>query len=322
MDKFSAEEVRRYTFRVLERVTDKFSEEQKLSEGVFGAVFRGILRGGKEIAVKRLINQSARLPDEGQFESEVTTLQRMQHENVTKLEGYCYETTELAANSDTDGEACHVVTERLLCYELPKGRRLDTLLPFGSTCSEQGTEGHMAPEYLESGMITTKSDIFSLGVLIVEIVTGEKCGGNGSDHSGRSFVENAQQTTTWHPSLEEHFVPEVKGLINMGLWCVKEKPEDRPTIDQIIHLLLETEAQRPATTRRLSMRRLDYGATRRSSLADVSRQNPAEISGSGVRPAQRAANRGRNDSGPKPRPDRPAMRNRIGVHFSPKIIQR
>ena len=34
--------------------------------------------------------------------------------------------------------------------------------------------GYMAPEYINRGLITTKSDIFSLGVIIIEIVTGHR----------------------------------------------------------------------------------------------------------------------------------------------------
>ena len=50
----------------------------------------------------------------------------------------------------------------------------------------------MTPEYVNSGIITTESDIFSLGVLIVEIVTGEKCDSNRTDHSSRSFVQKVR----------------------------------------------------------------------------------------------------------------------------------
>uniref|UniRef100_A0A8R7TPN7 Protein kinase domain-containing protein n=1 Tax=Triticum urartu TaxID=4572 RepID=A0A8R7TPN7_TRIUA len=42
------------------------------------------------------------------------------------------------------------------------------------TSSRDGTLGYMAPEFLHSGAITRKSDIFSLGVIILEIITGRR----------------------------------------------------------------------------------------------------------------------------------------------------
>lgn len=46
--------------------------------------------------------------------------------------------------------------------------------------------GYMAPEYINRGLITTKSDIFSLGVLIIEIVTGHR---DYPEETGISFQE-------------------------------------------------------------------------------------------------------------------------------------
>jgi serine/threonine protein kinase len=47
----------------------------------------------------------------------------------------------------------------------------------------------MAPEYLQRGIITTKSDIFSLGVIIIEIMTGHKNYPFGTGTSCHEFVE-------------------------------------------------------------------------------------------------------------------------------------
>ena len=54
------------------------------------------------------------------------------------------------------------------------------------------SRGYMAPEYLYRGEISTRSDIYSLGVLIIEITTGQKNSSNDKDMSARSFVDQAR----------------------------------------------------------------------------------------------------------------------------------
>jgi disease resistance protein RPM1 len=50
----------------------------------------------------------------------------------------------------------------------------------------------MAPEYLYRGEISTRSDIYSLGVVIMEITTGEKNFSGKKDMSARDFVDKAR----------------------------------------------------------------------------------------------------------------------------------
>jgi len=50
----------------------------------------------------------------------------------------------------------------------------------------------MAPEYLYRGEISTRSDIYSLGVLIIEITTGQKNSLDDKDMCARSFVDQAR----------------------------------------------------------------------------------------------------------------------------------
>ncbi|EEE50946.1 hypothetical protein OsJ_31493 [Oryza sativa Japonica Group] len=65
------------------------------------------------------------------------------------------------------------------------------------TGSREGTLGYMAPEYLANGLISTKSDIFSLGVIIIEVITGHRnypriCTRESFQH----FIEDALQMFT------------------------------------------------------------------------------------------------------------------------------
>ncbi|KAH0883638.1 hypothetical protein HID58_059734 [Brassica napus] len=69
--------------------TDEFSAENKLGQGGFGSVYKGILPSGQKIAVKRLAGGSGQ--GDLEFKNEVLLLTRLQHRNLVKLLGFCNE---------------------------------------------------------------------------------------------------------------------------------------------------------------------------------------------------------------------------------------
>ncbi|XP_040362054.1 G-type lectin S-receptor-like serine/threonine-protein kinase RKS1 isoform X2 [Rosa chinensis] len=72
--------------------TNNFSIENKLGEGGFGSVYKGILYDGKEIAVKRLSKFSGQGVEE--FKNEVLLIAKLQHRNLVKILGCCFEDEE------------------------------------------------------------------------------------------------------------------------------------------------------------------------------------------------------------------------------------
>ncbi|RLN27808.1 putative receptor-like protein kinase [Panicum miliaceum] len=101
-----------YDLGTLRAATDNFSEENKLGEGGFGPVYKGTLRNGQYIAVKRLSATS----QQGQVEmkNEVVLVAKLQHRNLVRLLGCCIEEH-----------------ERLLVYEFLTNNSLDKIL-FGT----------------------------------------------------------------------------------------------------------------------------------------------------------------------------------------------
>ncbi|KAK9218934.1 hypothetical protein WN943_007573 [Citrus x changshan-huyou] len=97
--------------------TNHFSHENKLGEGGFGPVYKGILADGKEIAVKRLSRSSGQGLQE--FKNEVTLIAKLQHKNLVRLLGCCLDGNEL-----------------LLIYEYMPNKSLDLFL-FDSTKGAQ-----------------------------------------------------------------------------------------------------------------------------------------------------------------------------------------
>ncbi|KAF5781008.1 putative protein kinase RLK-Pelle-DLSV family [Helianthus annuus] len=89
--------------------TNNFSMDNKLGEGGFGPVYKGVLEDGKEIAVKRLAKTSTQGLHE--FKNEVILISKLQHRNLVKLLGCCI------------GGA-----EKMLIYEYMPNKSLDSFI--------------------------------------------------------------------------------------------------------------------------------------------------------------------------------------------------
>ncbi|CDO99670.1 unnamed protein product [Coffea canephora] len=74
-------------FNRIKIATDNFSEANKLGEGGFGAVYKGRLEDGQQIAVKRLSRHSGQGMEE--FKNEVVLISKLQHRNLVRLLGCC-----------------------------------------------------------------------------------------------------------------------------------------------------------------------------------------------------------------------------------------
>ncbi|KAK4851108.1 hypothetical protein QYF36_012489 [Acer negundo] len=95
-----------YAWNTISDATNNFSDENKLGEGGFGPVYKGILIEGQEIAVKRLSKCSGQGMEE--FKNEVILIAKLQHRNLVKLLGCCAERD-----------------ERMLIYEYMPNKSLD-----------------------------------------------------------------------------------------------------------------------------------------------------------------------------------------------------
>ncbi|CAN6217272.1 unnamed protein product, partial [Urochloa humidicola] len=92
-----------------------------------------------------------------------------------------------------------------------------------------GSLGYLAPEYFFSGQITYKSDIYSLGVLITEVVTGKKgyCTTEKVLESWRKRLETSQEQIPVQ-------LDQVRTCAEIGIKCRDTNPENRPMIHSII----------------------------------------------------------------------------------------
>ncbi|CAI0468097.1 unnamed protein product, partial [Linum tenue] len=116
----------------------------------------------------------------------------------------------------------------------------------GTTRRVVGTYGYMAPEYLMHGNFSIKSDVFSFGVLVLEIVSGKRnrlVRGGSSEEDLLTYAwkswRNAMYSNLIDPSLENGDVSgvEMTRCIHIGLLCVQRNADDRPTMATVAQML-------------------------------------------------------------------------------------
>lgn len=109
-----------------------------------------------------------------------------------------------------------------------------------------GTRGYLPPEYIEGEIISIKSDIYSLGVVIIKIMTGPEGYFRSAEISSQEFVMNVHEK--WRKRLQEtseyeleSYSEQVKRCIEIALSCLEADRRKRPSIGDIIRKLNETE---------------------------------------------------------------------------------
>ncbi|KAF7127660.1 hypothetical protein RHSIM_Rhsim11G0082700 [Rhododendron simsii] len=106
--------------------------------------------------------------------------------------------------------------------------------------------GYMAPEYAIDGLFSTKSDIFSFGVIVLEIMSGKR--NRKFHHADHDLNLLGHAWKLWmdgkafeliDPVMEGSFpMSKVLRCIQIGLLCVQKCPEDRPTMSSVVIMLV------------------------------------------------------------------------------------
>ncbi|CDP13194.1 unnamed protein product [Coffea canephora] len=299
-----------FKYSTLEKATGSFDEANKLGQGGFGTVYKGVLPDGREIAVKRLFfNNKHRAAD---FYNEVNIISSVEHKNLVRLLGCSCSgpesllVYEFLPNKSLDrfifdankGKAlnwekrfeiiigtaeglvylhentkCRIIHRDIKASNILLDSRLRSkIADFGLARSFQedkshistaiaGTLGYMAPEYLAHGQLTDKADVYSFGVLLLEIVSGRQ-----NNRSKTTEYSDSLVTIAWKHFLqgkvEELFDPnlmlqnylnmnvraEVLRVVHIGLLCTQEIPSLRPSMSTALRILAKKDEQLPTPT--------------------------------------------------------------------------
>ncbi|KAJ0966087.1 hypothetical protein J5N97_027225 [Dioscorea zingiberensis] len=295
-----------FDLATIEDATNNFSEANKLGEGGFGPVYKGVLHDGQQIAVKRLAGNSSQGLIE--LKNEVILVANLQHKNLVRLLGCCLEKQEkllvyeYLPNTSLD----KFLFDPLRCKQLDWRRRYNIIEGIGrgllylhedsrlkiihrdlkpsnilldgdmnpkisdfglaklfevdetqgNTSRVAGTYGYMAPEYVLHGLFSSKSDVYSYGVLVLEIVTGRKNFSSQALEDAPNLLSYVWQHWNGGTALElkdptldgDQLIraEEVLRCIHIGLLCVHEDPKQRPSMATVVLMLNSYSTSLPA----------------------------------------------------------------------------
>ncbi|KAH9617610.1 hypothetical protein KSS87_023201 [Heliosperma pusillum] len=258
-----------YTLAALKAATEDFSQDNKLGEDGFGIVYKGKLPDGQAIAVKNLSKNKAK--GNVQFKDEILILAKLQHRNLVRLLGFCFEGEEMllvyefVINTSLD----HFVFEsrlQIIHRDLKAGNVLldvnynPKITDFGmarlfnidqtqAVASEiVGNYGYMPPEYVLRVHVSEKFDVFSFGVLVLEIVSGQRIScfqiGENPENLLTFAWKNWIEGKAWNlvdPTLTGASSTEILRCIYIGFLCVQHNLADRPTMSSVC-LMLSSES--------------------------------------------------------------------------------
>ncbi|KAL5547614.1 hypothetical protein UlMin_002845 [Ulmus minor] len=281
------------SYSTIKAATNNFSSQNKLGEGGFGPVYKGKLRKGQEIAVKRLSKTSSQGLEE--FKNEVTLTANLQHVNLVRVFGFCTKKEEkmliyeYMPNKSLDlylfdPTRKHVldwkkrvniiegVTQGLLYLQeysnftiIHRDLKASNILldnemnakisdfafvwlfynPHHFPQNFAICSGYVPPEYVREGIYSTKYDVYSFGVLLLQIISGKRNSCLYGLNENLNLLEYAYEL--WKEgegmkfidsTLDDSSLPcKLLRCLQVALLCVQEYPGDRPSMLEVSSML-------------------------------------------------------------------------------------
>ncbi|KAF3322279.1 phytosulfokine receptor 1-like protein [Carex littledalei] len=199
--------------------TNSFDQANIIGCGGFGLVYKATLPDGSKLAIKRLSGDFGQM--EREFNAEIETLSKVQHQNLVLLQGYC-----------------RTGNDRLLIYSYMENGSLDYWLHE----KPEGTLGYIPPEYGQSSVATYNGDVYSFGVVLLELLTGRRPVDMCKPRGDRELVSWTTQMKKQKREIEvfDAVVYEKKHerqmmqMLEIACFCVSDSPKARPPSHQLV----------------------------------------------------------------------------------------
>ncbi|KAK1314083.1 putative L-type lectin-domain containing receptor kinase S.5 [Acorus calamus] len=287
---------REFRYVDLKRATNNFDEKNKLGEGGFGIVYKGVLaKENAEVAVKQFSRE--KLKGKNDFLSELTIINRLRHKHLVRLVGWCHKNetlmlvydympngsldTHLYGNNGKKplewdrrytilagvASALHYLHDEYDQKVVHRDLKASNVLldshfnarlgDFGlaraldnektSYMEDQGfagTPGYIAPECFHTQKATRESDVFGFGVVILEVVCGQRP--YGAFQGGFKYLSDWVWTLyregrildAVDKKLDGEFVAEdAERLLLLGLACSHPIAVERPKTQEIAQII-------------------------------------------------------------------------------------
>ncbi|KAE9585763.1 putative protein kinase RLK-Pelle-RLCK-XVI family [Lupinus albus] len=308
-----------FSFAELENATENFSASNLIGLGGSSYVYRGRLKDGSNVAVKKL-KYKGRLEDDSEFFTEIELLSRLHHCHLVPLVGYCSELkgkqaqrllvfehmthgnlrdrldgvfgknmdwstrVTIALGAARGLEYLHeaaaprilhrdVKSTNILLGEnwqakitdlgMAKNLRGDDIAGCpDSPARMQGTFGYFAPEYAIVGRASLESDVFSFGVVLLELISGRqpihKSAGKEESlviwASPRLQDSKRVITELADPRLKGNFPEvEVQMMAYLAKECLLLDPDTRPAMSEVVQILSSISPAKSRMRRSISV---------------------------------------------------------------------
>ncbi|MBA0880987.1 hypothetical protein Goshw_020757 [Gossypium schwendimanii] len=274
--------VKSFTYTELATATNNFNSSTQVGQGGYGKVYRGTLADGMVVAIKRA--QEGSLQGEREFLTEIQLLSRLHHRNLVSLIGYCDEEGEqskeppnfamrlkialgsakgiLYLHTEADPPIFHrdikasniLLDSRFIAKVADFGLSrlapvpdMEGAVPAHVSTVVKGTPGYLDPEYFLTHKLTDKSDVYSLGVVFLELLTGMQPISHGKNivrevnvayHSGMIFSVIDGRMGSYPSECVEKFV-------TLALKCSQDETDGRPSMADVVRELENIWAMMP-----------------------------------------------------------------------------
>ncbi|CAI0431069.1 unnamed protein product [Linum tenue] len=231
-----------HSYESLEKATNYFHQSNKLGQGGSGSVYKNDGHGEPNVPVSCLPVGSGR-----NMNAEPLTWQRRFNIILGTAEGlaFLHEESELRI-IHRDIKLSNILLDEDFSPKIADFG-LARLFPEGQThisTAVAGTLGYMAPEYVVRGKLTEKADVYSFGIVLIEVVTGRRS--NSFSRNPYSIIQ-----TVWNlyesgdlceavdPDLQGDFQrEEATRLLEIGLLCVQASADLRPSMSVVAKMVV------------------------------------------------------------------------------------